>query len=76
MFERTKTFVVAKTRLTIEFNERWSDSIKIYRFVVRYGDYARKTIILQSKAGDVLGFAHAFLAIGFTISSIFLRPRC
>lgn len=49
-------------------NTRWSDTIKIYRFVVVYGDYARMVTLLKSKAGIVLGFAHAFAAIGIASS--------
>ncbi len=50
-------------------NERWSDTIKIYRFVVMYGDYERSVYIFQFKAGIVLGFADAFAAVGITITS-------
>ena len=68
MFKRTETSVMAKAQIIGSFNTRWSDTIKIYRFVVTYVDYERKVPLLESKASNVLGFAHAFVATGIASS--------
>ena len=59
---------MAKAWITGPINTRWSDTIKIYRFVVRDGDYERKVSLLESKAGIVLGFAHVIVATGIASS--------